>query len=420
MASAVDDASGTPGPVITSHTDGEPVNDAITAHASSSAPYVLLAWAPEAEFEFPVQVVDGEAAKVLSTSGYNGPTALVARECSSEHVCDGPEISVQVDVANPAPNFTTSTWVEEWHRNDVAYLLTDEGDWAWYAGLIDGQHLTPSLNEPLLMLAAQFDDGVHTVQAVRCTEPPDQMPILDPPVCDLANGSEVRSFAVRTALRPAVTAVWARRFSPNGDGIRETPTIGMTADTAQLVSWELLRGSEVAAQGTVGEQAPGPYTFTLEGLNAHTESVPDGEYRLRVTAISLSATGQNIDDRVIRGETSTTVVIDTVAPRLSEASASPREFHPPVDGYRDHVRISGSLTAPAARLGVQLLRDGRVVRTLRLGARPVGPFTAGWRARDSANRLAKPGYYRYRFAVRDRVGNMAVRPGGWIRVRWRR
>jgi hypothetical protein len=416
-ASAVDPS----GPVITSHVDNEPVSGAITVRASTSAPYLLLAWAPTADLEYPVEVVEGVADATLSTSGYDGPATIIARECSSPPVCEGPQTSVQVDVANPPPTFSDGTWVSEWHGGDIAYWGTEEGPWAWYAGFFDGKYVPSVPNYPFFTVpASELGDGEHTVQIARCTEPPDKMPIIEPPVCDMANASEVRTFTLRTALHPTIAGVRHRTISPNGDDARDLATVTATADTRQITRWELLRGSETVATGNSGERAPGPYTFTVDGLDESGTPLPSGTYELRLRAFSLPSSDPGVDDRMITGETSTTITVDLDAPTITDVSVTPRLFHPPVDGYRDRTRLAGTLDEPVRRLHVQLRRDGRVVRTLRLGSQPAGRFSTAWDGRVPVDRLAKPGAYWCRYVARDWAGNQATAAGGWVHVRWRR
>jgi flagellar hook assembly protein FlgD len=422
MASATEATSGTAGSVITSPVDNAPVGGEIEVTVQSTAPEVLVAWEPEVGAPvglYPSPTIDGVVTRTLSTSGYAGPTTIVARECTSEGVCDGAQASVQVEVDNPSPVWDTRNWLDEVH-GDALIPLVEEGPWARYGFLLDGEYVPPVWNGAYFILEVGYldlADGAHTLRAAHCTELAQR--IFEPVVCDMANSTE-RSFTLRTALHPTITDVRHRTISPDGNGIADTASVTATADTNQFVRWELLRGSEVVASRAVGEQAAGPHTFTVDGLDTTGKPLPSGTYELKLRAFAPPSSDVSVDNRVITGEASTTLTIDLDAPRVSDVSATPGRFHPPVDGYRDRVRMTGTLTEPVSRLHVQLLRDGRVVRTLRLGPHATGRFATSWDGRVPVNRLAKPGYYRYRFVVRDRVGNVATRPGGRIHLSWRR
>lgn len=416
-SASANDAAGTEpaGPVITSLSAGQVVSGQIEVTATSDASYLLIAWERDAELEWPVPVTDGRAVSWLSTSGYAGPAQIVARECTADDVCDGAQTSLTVVVSNPPPTFADWAWWDEWRHAEPTFWLTDEGDWAWYAAYVDGEYMPAATNEPYLTAARALDDGIHTVQVARCTEPPDRLPILEPPVCDEANMSEKRSFVVRTALHLEITAFRPRRISPNGDTVKDSAAVTVSVETQQYVHWRLLHGSDVVVYGGVAERDPGPYTFEVDGITADGRPLPSGEYTLRVDTFTMSDPA--IDDRLLAAETSTTLTVDRKAPTVDDASAAPQVFYPRRDGFRDRVQLTGTLSERSSRLTIQLARDGKVRRRLRLGAQPAGPFTASWGGRDRDRRLLPYGTYRYRFVVSDRHGNEATRRGGLLEMR---
>ncbi|HZJ04528.1 MAG TPA: hypothetical protein VFD59_03545 [Nocardioidaceae bacterium] len=421
-------------PAFTSHSDGEQVGGRIVVTVTSDAPKVLIAWESDTEWtqDYAVNVVEGEATAFLSTSGYRGPSTIVARDCrlvqhppTVSAVCDGAGAALQVDVANGSPAFNEASWLDEW-RGDFFVRVTEADEtgpydpWAWYGFFFDGEYV-PGLDTSLWfrMEAGYLGDGTHTVQVAHCTES-SGLHLIEPPVCDLANASEVRSFAIRTALHPTITRVRPRVISPDGNGIADRASVTMTVDTMQWVYWKLERGGEtVASSEGLTERQPGPYTFSVAGRGDDDLPLRSGTYRLTVEAFTPRTPDPNDDDRQISGRVSTTLEIDRAAAKVSNVSARPRVLYPTKDGNTHRVRIAGTLSEPTSRLRVEILRDGTVRRTLPLGSQS-GRFATSWAGHRPKGKLSVPGSYRYRFVATDLVGNQATRPGGSIEVRWHR
>lgn len=413
-----------PGPGITSPTAGEQVGGEIQVTVESTAPYVLVAWGPEAGSGgvSAVETRDGVATAALSTSGYTGPTTIVARECQNPCAGDDPssavpaETSVQVDVSNPAPQWEEQAWLDEIHGD--AGLWGVRQPWASYGFSVDGEPIRfATLHAFAEIDAEQLGDGAHTVQMAHCNQLSARYP--QPPVCDVAHATEPRTFVVRTALHPTIDAVRPRTISPNGDGVADAARVTMTTDSSQVVVWALMRASQAVATGDLEASAPRRYTFDVDGLDAEDSPLASGTYTLRVHSMS-SATCPNlmptpgVDARCVFGEASTTLEVDLDAPAVTGAAATPAVFRPRV---RHHVRFTAELREPAKHLRVRLLRGDTVVRRLWLGPRPAGSFSATW---DGLRRNGEPmraGTYRYQFLTQDRVGNAAIRSGGTFEVR---
>jgi flagellar hook assembly protein FlgD len=412
-------AAAEPGPVITSPTAGQQVGGEIQVTVESTAPYVLIAWGPEADSQFvdAVRTDEGTATMSLSTSGYDGPSTIVARECQTP--CSGDSLAspeaqttMRVEVANPAPQWNENAWLSEIHGDALLWGVRE--DWAWYGFWLDGQFVHPVTHMPYLEIDVdKLGDGEHTVQFGRCSEY-SQRTFETSMVCTLGNVSQLRRFTVRTALHPTIDAVQRGVISPDGNGVADTTEVTMTADSRQAVGWDLMEGSASLAGGSFDTAAPGQHTFTIDGLNPDGDALPTGTYVLRLRSFSLPSGTPGVDDTMITGQTSTTLQIDLDAPSVTNAAATPAAFRPAV---RDHVTVTGELSEPASRLRVRLLRHGTVVRSLWLGPQPAGTFAATWDGRRPNGTVMRAGTYRYQFLSRDRFGNTAIAPGGRIELR---
>jgi flagellar hook assembly protein FlgD len=398
-----------PGPVITSPVAGQQVGGQVEVTVESTAPELLVAWGPEAEderFLYPVSTHDGTATVTLSTSGYHGPTEIVARECPSS--CDGPLTSVRVDVSNPAPQWEERAWLSEFH-GDGALWGVKEDPWAWYGFWVDGEFQPPVFDLPFVGIdVARLGDGEHTVRMAHCTEHSNR--VIEPVVCDLANATAPRTFTIRTQLHPTIDSVRPRTISPDGNGVADAADVSVQTETpSQAVMWAVLQDTQVIAGGSFLAADPGLHTFTLNGLDTDGRALDPGSYVVHVQTLITGVSGNNVS-----GETSTTLAIDLDAPDVTKAAATPAVFRA---DRRDQVTFTGELSERASHFRVRLLRDGAVVRRLWLGPRPAGAFTATWDGHRPNGRLMRGGVYRYQFLTTDRAGNTAIRPGGTFELR---
>lgn len=424
---AVQGVEAADGPHITSLVDGQEVAGRIEVIVESPAPWVLIGW--EAELGVrdelrPRETTAGVVTQRLSTWSHAGLEPVVARECTSNALdsCTGAQTSVQLMVANPAPEWDDDRWFDELHGQAVIILRADEPPeeyWEKYGFFVDGEPVT-MWNEPFFPLYTDdLLDGTHTVRAARCAHFFHND--MDFSACDMANASEERAFVLRTALNPVITQVRPQTFSPDSNGFHDRATVTVALEKRQVLSWSILDGPRILSHEFIGLLEAGTHTFGVDGLDFEGRPLPSGNYQLQVHSFSEDNPPPEIDDRLIFGLAATGIGIDLYPPRVTSVAVRPGWFHPPVDGYRDHVRISGVLSEAASRFRIELKRRGVVVRRLFMGPdRAAGGFAATWNGRRRSGRLVRPGFYRYWFMIRDRAGNTTSQVGGRIEVRWRR
>jgi len=137
-------------------------------------------------------------------------------------------------------------------------------------------------------------------------------------------------------------------FSPNNDGKRETTTVTYElTDTANIVlTLEDSLGSHVVGQSTPNTLA-GTHQFHWAGLDAGGNTVPDGSYRLKVAAESITP------PFVVQVE-KITLVKDTLPPAITITAPLESSYH---DGLVD---VQGRLRDPNLReYQITLLAGGQ-------------------------------------------------------------
>ncbi len=176
------------------------------------------------------------------------------------------------------------------------------------------------------------------------------------------------------ALLPAIRAAVAKRMgsavvatlsatapliSPNGDGVLDATEldVSITAPADWRLALKDARGQTVASWSGQGATA----TITWNGTSNGAD-VPDGVYtaRLTTTPAGGDATGATAQ-----------ITVDTAAPPLASAAASPASFSPNGDGQTETASVSYRPTEAC---------DIRV-----------GILDAGGRRRPLASRLGRPG-----------------------------
>ena len=227
-----------------------------------------------------------------------------------------------------------------------------------------------------------------------------------------ANNTECPGSALY-ALLPAVRATVARRIgsavvatliagspliSPNGDGVLDATDldVGITIPADWRLTLKDAGGQTVASWSGQGTTA----TVTWNGTSNGSD-VPDGLYTAELTATPASgdATGATAQ-----------ITVDTAAPRLANAAASPASFSPNGDAQAETASVS-YVPAEACDIRVGILdAGGDAVRWIQgWHAQDARAYSVTWDGRvDSGGRVAAPeGLYRFDVERRDAAGNIA-------------
>jgi flagellar hook assembly protein FlgD len=207
--------------------------------------------------------------------------------------------------------------------------------------------------------------------------------------------------AERLSPTPVVATLTADRtlVSPNGDGTADqTDLAGSLSISAD---WRLVikdaGGHNVGSWSGHGDKA----SVTWKGT-AGSSVVPDGDYTAELTASTAAGTSDTA---------SVKLTVDTSAPRLLSAKATPASFSPNGDAQEETATVTYSpAEACSVRVGV-LDASGKLLRWLR-----------GWRKEDAAAQsvtwdgrvsshgslvTAPSGRYRFSIERRDAAGNVA-------------
>ena len=184
-------------------------------------------------------------------------------------------------------------------------------------------------------------------------------------------------------------------ISPNGDGVLDKVRLDVRLSTA--VDWRITLcapgGNALRSWSGQGPTAIVTWNGTTGGRH-----VADGVYTLKLTATSAAGATR-------------TITVDTTAPRLTQAAATPRTFSPNGDACSETAAASYSpAEACSVRVGI-LDADGEVRRWLHgWRDRGTGSYSVEWDGRVAAGSgltWAPDGTYRFVVARRDAAGNIA-------------
>lgn len=186
-------------------------------------------------------------------------------------------------------------------------------------------------------------------------------------------------------------------ISPNGDGIRDSVTVKLSATGA--THWNFaaapVSGATVGAAVATRSGAGGSAAVTWNGRSNAGAVVHDGPYRLTLRAL---------DDAGNRVTRSWTVLVDDTPASLA-ATATPALFSPNGDGAADATRLSWSASERITG-NARVYHGTTLIRTWAVTAAGSGAVT--WTGTDSAGGAVPDGHYRFRIAGRDAAGNLAA------------
>jgi flagellar hook assembly protein FlgD len=168
-------------------------------------------------------------------------------------------------------------------------------------------------------------------------------------------------------------------FTPNGDGRGDTTKISFTLSVSALVTASVLDSAGTAVRTLVSKKGfgPGRNAITWDGTRANGTAVPDGAYRLRLTAETAFEQATRFGD----------LVVDRTLGHFS----GPVAFSPNADGRRDVATLTFQLTRDAL-VRVRILAGSRVVATLASGTLPPGAQQVVWDGRTAGRRAADRTY----------------------------
>lgn len=186
-------------------------------------------------------------------------------------------------------------------------------------------------------------------------------------------------------------------ISPNGDGIRDTVTVKLTASGANgwTFSAARLSGSTVGAPVATRSGAGGSAAITWSGRTNAGAVVADGLYRLTLTAVD------NAGNHAAR---SWTVRVDDTRAALA-ATAGPTSFSPNGDGTAETTRLGWSASERITGTA-RVYRGTTLVRSWTVTAAVSGAVR--WSGTDSAGHAVVDGRYLFRVSGRDAAGNLAA------------
>ena len=244
-------------------------------------------------------------------------------------------------------------------------------------GVGDLVHFTGRLSAPRAWLVEVKDaagnvvaQGSGTGRAIAWTWDASAVPIAYY-TYTISAGPDVRPSTLPVPGPPPLAltgfSVSPRVLTPNGDWSGEAASVrfGLTRRATLAV-----RVINAATSGVVrtllpsAERAAGARTMGWDGRNGSGTIVPDGRYRIEVTA----------SDGVEQVSRSANLVVDTT---LGGFSASPSLVSLNGDGRAEPLQIGYALTRQAA-VKVQIRRGTRTMRTIFSGSQPAGAYTVDW------------------------------------------
>jgi len=223
-------------------------------------------------------------------------------------------------------------------------------------------------------------------------------------------------FGVDSALTgTSAAALAARAFSPDADSsedsLRLRWTNRVTLDSLTLRVYRIdgsLVGSRSVPLLTTGAHA-WDWDGTLDGSTAQ----PDGRYVLQLVGAAGGTTYRAPSARPVTPAQINVyaVTVDTVAPTIGAASASPTLFSPTGDGALDKVALTMTTAGGVSRwrMAVARLTGGVPGSSIRVDDGTGSTIHTAWDGRDDAGTVVADGAYRITLAAYDAAGNRVAR-----------
>ncbi len=193
-------------------------------------------------------------------------------------------------------------------------------------------------------------------------------------------------------MPPALTATSTSGslVSPNGDGVKDTVKLALSARGATRWTIQIARSGATAVRTVGGTGASG--AFTWNGTTDTGARVEDGAWQATLTALDSAGNG---------ARKTYPITVDTTRPTVTPV-ATPAKFSPDGDGATDRTRLS--FTSDERVSGTARIWKGTtLVRSWTLTS--VSSWAASWDGRNASGRRVPDGRYTFKVAARDAGGN---------------
>ena len=209
-----------------------------------------------------------------------------------------------------------------------------------------------------------------------------------------------------SSLPPISASLSSLLFSPNGDGIRDSVILTLTAEESERI--DAARLTVIDSRGNALITLPAPARYPAEivvtGLTSSGRAVPDGRYYVRFEADYRNGARPAV--------VTPAITVDTTPP-YAVISADIRLFSPDGDGRRDTIALFQSTEEAEQWTGTLTNSSGVIVFARDWGRRAV---SIDWDGRSTDGTTVPDGLYRYTLIGVDAAGNATRRALDGIRV----
>jgi flagellar hook assembly protein FlgD len=345
----------------------------------------------------PVAVAAGEASTAWQSHGYaNGLHTIAAHSCSSLGAwsCAVGATTVSVNVTNTTPVLTAPT-PNRVASGTLKMAATADGT-GGVAFLVNGVRKAFDATAPYTASVAvdKLADGTYAATAESCD--------TAGTTCSSVASDPV-PFKVKN-LHPTITSVTASPFSPNGDGVRDSVTIGYSLPDTETATWRITGPTGTVKDAvSLGTLPKGARTLVWNGKSTAGTVVPDGTYSIVLT------TAATVSGRKLVGRATHNVVVDRTAPRITAVTGDGTTIYSSGGGTPASLTSKVTLDEPGAITLTIRNSTGGLVRIL-TAAGIAGKTSIAWNGKNTAGALVTSGIYTWRLKVADAAGN--ARNGG--------
>ncbi|HUX19924.1 MAG TPA: FlgD immunoglobulin-like domain containing protein [Spirochaetia bacterium] len=212
---------------------------------------------------------------------------------------------------------------------------------------------------------------------------------------------QITGILVNTTKTPITVALTEPYISPNGDGVKDTTSIELSADTTEPISsWSLsLENSGGSTVRQIEGKGQFPSSVPFDGKGANGTVLSNGSY---MVVLKASFQNGNVES------SKTPLVINTTPPKLAIGISNPY-FSPNGDGVKDTTTGTFAATTdqPIDVWKLAMLSSAGKVLAQEQGAGDP-PRSLTWDGKDLSGKTAPEGEYTVKYTVTLKDGTSAT------------